>query len=231
MHRLWTYRTYANTKKWGILCGILAPIIFFTSVLLAASLQDGYSHCTNYMSELGATGLHHAYVMKLGGFFITSIMLIIYSIIFPSTIEYKGKAKTIAFFTLLTHAIFLNGAGVFSCDLGCSPANPTPDQNLHDFFGAITIFILPISIMTWGYVFSKSSEEWTNKVKVFSYACGIIGLISYIAMMITDETRAGTGLFQRLSLGSSYFWVLVVSIMAYKNLDSPINATKGQSEP
>jgi len=218
-------------RKMGILCGILSPIVFFTSVLLAASFQDGYSHYSNYMSELGATGVHHAYVMKLGGFFITSIMLILFSITFPSTIKYEGKAKTIAFFTLLAHAIFLNGAGVFSCDFGCSPENPTSDQNLHDFFGAITIFILPISVMIWGYVFGKSSEEWTKKIKVFSYACGIIGLISYIAMMITDETRAGTGLFQRLSLGSSYFWILVVSILAYKNLDSPINATKGQSEP
>ena len=217
-------------RKMGILCGILSPIVFFISVLLAASFQDGYNHYSNYMSELGATGLHHAYVMKLGGFFITSIMLILFSITFPTTIKYKGKAKTIAFFTLLTHAIFLNGAGVFSCDIGCSPENPTTDQNLHDFFGAITIFILPISIMIWGYVFSKSSEEWTNKVKVFSYACGIIGLISYIAMMISDETRAGTGLFQRLSLGSSYFWILVVSTLAYRNLDLPINSTKGQSE-
>ena len=216
--------------KLGILCGILTPIVWFGSVLLAASFQDGYSHYFNYMSELAARGLHHAYVMRLGGFFITSIMLILYSITFPTTIKYKGKAKTIAFFLLLAHAIFLNGAGVFPCDPGCSPENPTCDQNLHDFFGAITILILPIGIMIWGYVFSKSSEEWTNKVKVFSYACGIIGLISYIAMMITDETRAGTGLFQRLSLGSSYFWILVVSILAYRNLDLPINSTKGQSE-
>ena len=216
--------------KLGILCGILTPIVWFGSVLLAASFQDGYSHYFNYMSELAARGLHHAYVMRLGGFFITSIMLILFSITFPTTIQYKGKAKTIAFLTLLTHAIFLNGAGVFPCDPGCSPENPTCDQNLHDFFGAITILILPIGIMIWGYVFSKSSEEWTNKVKVFSYACGIIGLISYIAMMITDETRAGTGLFQRLSLGSSYFWISVVSILAYRNLDLPINSTKGQNE-
>ena len=33
-----------------------------------------------------------------------------------------------------------------------------------------------------------------------------------------DETRADTGLFQRLSLGSSYFWIFVVSILAYRNL-------------
>ena len=217
-------------RKMGILCGILSPIVFLISVLLAASFQDGYNHYSDYMSELGATGFPHAYVMKLGGFYITSIMLILFSVTFPTTIKFKGKAKTIAFFTLLTHAIFLNGAGVFSCDFGCSPENPTLDQNLHDFFGAITIFILPISIMIWGYVFSKSSEEWTNKVKVFSYACGIIGLISYIAMMISDETRAGTGLFQRLSLGSSYFWILVVSILAYRNLDLAKNSTKGQCE-
>jgi len=217
-------------RKWGILCGILAPIVWFGSVLLAASFQDGYSHYFNYMSELAARGLHHAYVMRLGGFFITSIMLILYSITFPTTIKYKGKAKTIAFFLLLAHAIFLNGAGVFPCDPGCSPENPTCDQNLHDFFGAITILILPIGIMIWGYVFSKSSEEWTNKVKVFSYVFGIIGLIAYIAMVISDETRAGTGLFQRLSLGSSYFWILVVSILAYRNLDLPIKSTKGQSE-
>ena len=217
-------------RKMGILCGILSPIVFLISVLLAASFQDGYNHYSDYMSELGATGFPHAYVMKLGGFYITSIMLILFSVTFPTTIKFKGKAKTIAFFTLLTHAIFLNGAGVFSCDFGCSPENPTLDQNLHDFFGAITIFILPISIMLWGYVFSKSSEEWPNKVKVFSYACGIIGLISYIAMMISDETRAGTGLFQRLSLGSSYFWILVVSILAYRNLDLAKNSTKGQCE-
>ncbi len=217
-------------RKIGILCGILTPIVWFGSVLLAASFQDGYSHYFNYMSELAARGLHHAYVMRLGGFFITSIILILWSITFPTTIKYKGKAKTIAFFILLTHAIAVNGAGVFPCDLGCSPENPTSDQNLHDFFGAITILILPIGIMIWGYIFSKSSEEWTNKVKVFSYVCGIIGLISYIAMVISDETRAGTGLFQRLSLGSSYFWISVVSILAYKNLDLPINSTKGQSE-
>ena len=215
-------------KKWGILCGILAPISFFTAVLLAASFQDGYNHCSNYMSELGATGLHNAYVMKFGGFFMTSILLILYSVTFPTIVEYKGKAKIVAFFTLLIHAIFLNGAGVFSCDLGCSPENPTSDQNFHDFFGAITIFILPISIMIWGYVFDKSSEEWTKKIKVFSYICGIIGLLSYLAMMISDETRTGTGLFQRLSLGSSYFWVLVVSILAYRNLNLTINSVKGQ---
>ena len=216
--------------KLGILCGILTPIVWFGSVLLAASFQDGYSHYFNYMSELAARGLHHAYVMRLGGFFITSIMLILYSITFSTTIKYKGKAKTIAFFLLLAHAIFLNGAGVFPCDPGCSPENPTCDQNLHDFFGAITIIILPIGIMIWAYVFSKSSEEWTNKVKVFSYVCGIIGLIAYIAMVISDETRAGTGLFQRLSLGSSYFWILVVSILAYRNLDLPIHSTKEQRE-
>ncbi len=54
--------------KFLALGGITGPILFTLVTIISASLRSDYSHVSQYISELGATGTTNAHLMNFAGF-------------------------------------------------------------------------------------------------------------------------------------------------------------------
>ncbi len=66
-----------------LLCaGIAGPVLFFSTVLIVASLRPGYSHVNQFMSELGETGGQFAWAMNYLGFMLSATLILIFVLAF-----------------------------------------------------------------------------------------------------------------------------------------------------
>ena len=61
--------------KFLALGGITGPILFTLSTIISASLRPDYSHVSQFISELGATGTSNAQLMNFAGFLPTGLMI------------------------------------------------------------------------------------------------------------------------------------------------------------
>jgi hypothetical membrane protein len=55
--------------------GVAGPVVFALVTVVSAALRPGYSHVTNMISELGATGTPYAVLMNYAGFVPAGLML------------------------------------------------------------------------------------------------------------------------------------------------------------
>ena len=53
-------------------------------------------------------------------------------------------------------------------------------------------------------------------LSLFSIGCGTLGLVSLLLMQASVESRAGTGLFERLSTGVLSLWVFVFAVRMWR---------------
>lgn len=68
-----------NTHKFLAFCGVIAPILFTVVLLILGSLQLGYNHATQYISELGANSAPYALIMNTIGFPLLGLLTIAFA--------------------------------------------------------------------------------------------------------------------------------------------------------
>src|SRR5215211_3356897 len=69
----------ATLYKLGIMCGICAPVLWAAAIILCGGLRPGYSHLTQYISELGERGSSTEYLMRYAGFVPTGILHVLFA--------------------------------------------------------------------------------------------------------------------------------------------------------
>jgi hypothetical membrane protein len=195
-----------KAKRLGNLCGMAAPFVWALVIAYSSSRHQEYSHYSQFVSELGERGSSTESIVRYAGFIVTGAMHVAYSLFLYATF----RAQRLAAFAAAL--IALNGlahacAGVFSCDPGCSPAEPSRSQTLHCVFAAIGYFSFVAAAVLWGGVLRQ--HQRLRNLSVFSIVSGIAGLIFFLLMVYSIDLRAGTGLYQRLSSGVLSLWLLV----------------------
>lgn len=194
-----------NNKRLFFYGGIIAPFLHIVSVVVAGALYPGYSHYQSFMSELAANGFEYSYVLKLGSFYAVSLLVLGFTLALNESVKGSGMVKSLATLALVVYCCGLLAAGVFSCDLGCTPDSPSIDQALHNIFGGIGIFALPVGILMWGVVFKKQSIPLAG----LSFVIGSVTLVSFFSIALTLDDRNGTGLLQRVTISGGicgYCW-------------------------
>ena len=213
-----------ENSKTPLYLGIIAPLVFIFTTFYVASLHPTYSHYSSFISELGANGMPYSYLANIGIFYIHPFLLFVFAIKLPNYIQYNGKLSTSATILFCIHAVGINGGGIFSCDLGCTPVNPTLTQDLHNLTAGVGIPALTISILLWGIIFNRLNHK---ALSIFSFIIFTVTLISFLWLGQTIEDRSGTGLFQRITLFSQYIWVIAIALTLIKQgrLTSASNRT------
>jgi hypothetical membrane protein len=202
-----------SARRLGNLCGMAAPFLWALVIAYSASLQQEYSHYSQFVSELGERGSSTEPIVRYAGFIAIGAMHIAYSLFLYATFRSQRLA---AFAAAL---IALNGlahacAGVFSCDPSCSPADPSPSQTLHCVFATIGYFTFAGAAVIWGVVFRRYQS--LRDLSVFSIVAGIAGLVFFVLMVYSIDLRAGTGMYQRLSSGVLLLWLLVFAARLWR---------------
>lgn len=194
--------------KVGNLCGLLAPLWWAFAIALCGSLRPEYRYFTQYISELGERGSSTELIMRYAGFVPTGLLHMAFAAFLYAAFR-GARLATIAATLLAINGLARIGAGLFPCETGCAGPNLLLSQKLHSLSAGIGFFALIGATVFWG-IFSRKHRSLRG-LSLFSVGCGILGLVFLLLMVWSAESRAGTGLYERVSSGVLSLWVLVLA--------------------
>lgn len=194
--------------RFGILCGLSAPLLWASAIIMCGSLTPGYSHMSQYVSELGARGSPTELLIRYAGFVPTGLMHIAFAA--SLYVAFKdSRLASVAAALLALNGLGRVGAGLFPCEPGCSVPRLLLSQKLHSAASGVGFFALIGAAILWGVVARRGGR--LKGLRLYSIASGLLGLIFLLLMSWSDELRAATGLYERLSSGILSTWVLVLA--------------------
>jgi hypothetical protein len=179
---------------------IIGASLLVLMTVAGAAAWPGYSHVSQYISELGATGAPHGRLVSLGGFLPVGVLLTTFAVL-AALIPPRGVLKTLGSIGLFLFALGYLGAAVFPCDFGCRPETPSGSQMLHMAFGLAGYILAPLTLA----VLAIASRKWPGAKGLFplGLVCAVVAGIAFFSM-----ADPFAGLFQRVLEGSVLLWIV-----------------------
>jgi hypothetical membrane protein len=201
-------KTGSSFVRSGAVAGLASPSIFIILVVVMGALYPGYSHLTNFISDLGALDAPRPHVQRLNFFqFGTGIAVLGLAL-------YKGMERPsrigLAFQLTIGLGIFLSG--IFPGHTFDPGSRATLLHNLVGVPAFLLIMIVPL-VAGWGF---RKREKWQDLARS-SMAMTPVLVAMFILMARADSSPGGTpGLFQRLFIGTWLLWMILVSLRLYR---------------
>ncbi|MGI8620148.1 MAG: DUF998 domain-containing protein [Gemmatimonadaceae bacterium] len=200
--------------------GMAGPAVFASVVIAAAMLRSNYSHLTSFISELGASGSPHAALMNYGGFIGGGLLFVLFAVALALSLPRRplvvlGSGLVTAF------GLSLVASGAFPCDPGCPFPGGTIENQIHNSIGHITNISLIVATGIFGIAFGRIAA-WRRfaKYSLLTSACAAVFMTALVTSL---DTRALTGLWQRLLLATFFLWCGVLGTALYRG--------RGQAPP
>lgn len=194
----------------GLLCGIVAPLLWAAMIVVAGELRPGFDHVGQYISELAERASANAGFMRYGGFVASGLLHVAYAAAFYAAL--RGRSERRHLTLLVAMLIALNGlgrigAGLYACAPGCA-APEDPVQRLHSL-AATVAFLAIAAAALFGSILFRSARGM-SALSLYSLATGVAGLLFLGLMSAGDIARVG--LHERLASGVLSLWVLVTAL-------------------
>jgi hypothetical membrane protein len=195
----------------GLLCGLVAPILWAAVIVIAGEMRPGFDHVGQYISELGEHGSTTERFMRYGGFLSTGLMHVGFAAAFYVTIVRATDRPRLTL--LVAVLIALNGigrigAGFFACEPGCT-APESLDQRLHGLSATIAFLAIAAAALLGTIIFHRDSR--LRPLTAYSLITGCVGLVFLALMSSSEATVAYVGLYERLASGVLTLWVFVTA--------------------
>ena len=200
-------------KKQVILASPLVSLIWFVAtVLLGGMTYPEYSHASQFISEMGATGSPHGDLVNFMGFVPTEVFIIIFVIAVFSALP-KTKLMLLGTSCITIYALSLIVAAFFPCDFQCRPSDPSLTHNLHMLFG-MAAYLFGIL----GLVFlALDSRNWSG-AKFVGISGGCLAISAMILLLNFDPDSSVVGLIQRATELCLYLWFVILALYLYKHI-------------
>lgn len=191
-----------NKKNLLLTLPILSLLWFTATIVIGGLFYPDYSHTSQFISELGATGSPHGNYVNYLGFMPTELFMLAFVLICFSVIP-KTKVNFIGLCFIGLYGITLSVAAFFPCDFECSPTTPTLSHNIH----MLSAFPGYLSGIVSIFVISSGSSFWAKSktFKIFSYS---IGFLCIYALLNLDPKLAFVGSVQRSLDLMIYLWFI-----------------------
>lgn len=138
---------------------MIRPLAFWSAVVgyglllvlivAGGAAWPGYSHVSQFISELGATGAPQARLVNLGGFLPVGVLLTLFAVL-SAFLAPRSGPRVAGFLLLALFAVGYLGAAFFPCDVGCRPATPSFSQMMHNLAGLAGYLGAPIGLILLG---------------------------------------------------------------------------------
>lgn len=102
----------------------------------SSALKPGYSHVSQYIGELNASGTPYDWQIGLLGFVPFGLLLAIVLTLAAPLLPIRGVAR-VGYWMLLLESVAYIGSAFAPCDAGC-PAEGSLSQQLHNLLGLLT---------------------------------------------------------------------------------------------
>lgn len=187
---------------------ILGYVLLAILIVGGGAAWAGYSHATQFISELGATGAPHGRLVSLGGFLPIGICVTLFAIL-AAMIEPRSVLRTLGFLCLAVFASGYTAAAFFPCDFGCRPAVPSFSQQMHTLFGLGGYVFGPIGLIMLGIAArSWPGGKWLSPLGV---VCGLVAGAAFFGI-----GGDAPGLAQRVLEAAVALWILACAFSLRK---------------
>lgn len=198
-----------NLLRLLTLGGVAGPLLFSGVTVIGGALRPGYDPVSQFISELGETGAELAWLMNTFGFMLSAALIGLFVIALFMRSK-RTPATVIGSLLLAAFAVSVFLAGIWSCDLGCSPVDPTPDQQLHDLVSVIAFPAFTLGVALWGAHFLRDARS--RRFGAYSLASAALSVMLLVLMVQSEATREWTGVYQRLFLGVLFLWMIMLAL-------------------
>lgn len=183
------------------------PFLYFGTVILSALFVPGYSHVTQYASELGSADAPYPMLFN-GGIFLTAAAGLAAGLGFARVVPALGGHRLLGALAGLSVALF-------AASLIMGAAFPMPDPR-HGAFG-LGLAILPAPFLLAASLWRVPS---LRGLRTFLLIAGLGMLIMITIMMGVGAlvTRANVGIFQRVFAMTTFPWVGVAGYLLGRQL-------------
>ena len=190
----------------AFLCAIVSASVVFLFTVIGAAAFPGYSHVSQFVSELGATGAPHGMLVRFGGFLPAGVSLSIFAVAAFRSLPRSGLT-TFALWGLGVYAGGYVAAAFFPCDAGCRPAQPSLSQIIHNLTGMAGYALAPLFL----FAFSWQARRWPSGAQLAAFGF-IAAALCLIGLLTLSPTSPYVGLSQRVIETSVLLWVVICGI-------------------
>lgn len=199
--------------RFAALGGVAGPVLFTIVMLICAGLRPDYSHVSQFMSELGATGTPNAQLMNYAAFLPGGTLLAVFGLSIAILVS-RHPLSIVASGLLTLFGAGVAAAGFFSCDPGCPQAGGSLQNLIHDRLGPLSFLSAIVAVGLLAVHFRRLGE-WQS-VWVYSAISSLVAFLSLVLLASSLESRDLTGLWQRLLVGTLYTWCAVIGLRAFR---------------
>ena len=196
-------------RSYGILlAGILAPVLLLTAIVWAGCMETDYSHATQFVSELGAFGAEHPWIINYLGLVPSGFLTVVFSVGAYSRLR-PGSWFVISCVLIALAGIGRLLAGVYPCDVGCSLENMSTSARVHALAGFVALVSGALAPMAFAAGYRQRNDNLLLQV---STGVGAISIVAVVLLFGLGPGTAYIGAIQRLILAAFYGWTAFLSI-------------------
>lgn len=196
-----------NKAKLALGFTALSYIWVMLTVVLAASAYPDYSHVSQFMSELGATGAPHADMVNLGGFLIGALLLLAALAMVFVTVQ-RNLSNMIALVIFAQYPLLIIVASFFPCDTACRTQTPSTSHMIH-MTSAFAAYLAAIIGLTF---LSLHAHKWLGPSLLRPLAM-LLPIVLFLMLFSLTPGNAYVGLLQRLFETLIYGWLIYYLLM------------------
>ncbi|MDR7193450.1 DUF998 domain-containing protein [Luteimonas terrae] len=196
--------THSATRIRLTRIAILAVVPAWLLMLFGSSaFKPGYSHVSQYISELNAIGTPHAWQIGLFGFVPFGLLLAILLMLAAPLLPIRGIAR-VGYWMLLLEAVAYIGSAFAPCDAGC-PADGSLSQQLHNLLGLLTYLGTCV-----GVVLLACGTGLRSSTRALLLVVAILWLLLFFAMVLPPFEPI-RGVLQRTGEATLYGTLLTLA--------------------
>lgn len=215
-----------------MLCGILAPVVYVATVILGGILRPGYSHVSQAVSELIATGAPNKSLLD-ALFAIYNFLTVAFGIGLFLRVRTDKQNRGKAFGTF--GSLFLVAEGIFGFITLFFPQDPggaptTFTGTMHIVLAGLSSITTMLTILLMGFWFRNIPR--LRGYSTYSFISVIIVFLSggLAAASVASNSPLG-GLLERITIGGFLQWLFVIAFMMYSSemtSSSPVTGSSAQ---
>lgn len=179
-------------------------------VAVAGARTPGYSHVSQFISELGATGAPQEGLVRFAGFLPAGVLLLGFCGLALCVLP-RSVSVVAGLLGLVLYAIGYLSAAAFPCEIDCRPAQPSESQLIHSAVGFAGYLLAPLFL----FMLSRAARSWPN-ASVLVVAGYLASGAALIGLVTLSPSSAMVGLSQRLLEAAVLGWVALFGIYLAK---------------
>jgi len=185
--------------------GAIASVWIVAGIYIASLFYPGYSHKTQFCSELGAFNSPTQRLSPAINNYPLGVLFCLFGIFVLSTS--KSTSEFVIGLMVIVHGLGTLVAGYFPMDSDPFTQNPSSSCKVHSLAGVVMLLSLLVAPAI--VAFESLYPSW---LRIFSLAC-IVGCIVFsFTLAKAFKNKSNLGVHQRLSYGFQVLWLFVFSL-------------------